>query len=128
MGMVKRAQIIVAFMLLSILALPNMYVSANVLDPACQDTPASPVCTGNNPGQNPIAGDDGLLTTVTTLIATITAITAVIIIVIAGLTMVLSAGNSQKVQSSRDAIIYALIALAVAALAQAVVIFVIGSV
>ncbi len=49
---------------------------------------------------------------------------AVLVIVIAALQYVLSAGDTQKVARAKDAIIYALIGLAVAVMAYAIVAFV----
>jgi hypothetical protein len=51
---------------------------------------------------------------------------AVLIIVIAALNIVTAGGDSGKVAKARSAIIYALIGLAVAALADAIVSLIIG--
>lgn len=79
-------------------------------------------------GENPLTGDEGTITAVANLIAFFTAIVAVIIIIVAGITMVLSSGDSAKIKSSRDAIIYAAIGLVVIALARTIVVFVINRV
>ena len=51
---------------------------------------------------------------------------AVIMIIIGGLTMVTSAGNSEKVSKARARVIYSLVALVIAALAWTIVTFVIN--
>jgi hypothetical protein len=76
--------------------------------------------------QNPLIGPDGTITQAANLIALATAVIAVIVIIVAGLTMVLSSGDSGKVKSSRDAIIYAVVGLAVIALARSIVVFVVN--
>ena len=93
----------------------------------CQNTPNADVCQDRTT-ENPVTGNDGILPTVIEILAIVTAIISIFIIAIAGLTMILSSGNPGRVQASRDAIIYALIALAVAAAAQAIVVFVIRQV
>ncbi len=98
--------------------------SGNPLDQACVGNAAgTPAC--DTPTTNPIVGPDGLVTRATTILASVTVVIAVIIIIVAGLTMTLSSGNSGKVQQSRDAIIYAAVAIGVAALARVIVVFVV---
>mgnify|MGYP000241718990 CR=1 FL=1 len=102
-------------------------MAQNPLDPICVGQAASsPVC--NTPTDDPFTGDEGVLTKVTNIIALATAIVSVIVIVIAGLTITLSSGNSQSIQTARDAIIYAGVALAIAALARTIIIFIVGSI
>jgi len=101
---------------------------AGALDPfavACEGVD-SVVCEADP--SDPIAGEDGLLLRAANIIAIITAAVSVIVIIIAGLTTTLSAGNSSRVQQSRDAIIYAAVALGVAALAKTIVVFITGSI
>ncbi len=57
---------------------------------------------------------------------TIAGAVAVIVIIIAGISYILSAGDPQKTARAKDAILYAVIGLAVAILANVIVIFVIG--
>lgn len=52
---------------------------------------------------------------------------AVIVIIFAGLTFVVSAGNSQTIQKARTTIIYAVVGLVVSILSYAIVNFVVGS-
>ncbi len=117
---------------LGVLLLLFVFVpTASALDPlqkACEESGGGSAICDDQTTENPIVGDGGILTTVTNILTIVTAVIAVIVIVIAGMTMSLSGGNSQKVQQSRDAIIYAAIALAVAFLAQAVVRFIVNRV
>jgi len=99
------------------------------LETICEDTPSATVCQERvDPGTDPVSGDDGILMRVINIMAMIVAVISVIIIIIAGITMTLSAGDSNKVASSRNAIIYALVGLAVIAVSRSIVIFVINRV
>lgn len=116
-----------AFVLVAPLAAPLTASAAfEPLDRACQGAGDAGVCQPE--GGNPVLGDTGVLTKAARIITNVTAIAAVIVIVVAGLTMTLSSGNSSTVQTSRDAIIYAAVALAVAALSRAIVEFIIGNI
>lgn len=50
---------------------------------------------------------------------------AVIVVIIAGISYILSAGDPQKTAKAKDTIVYALIGLAVAILANTIVLFVV---
>ena len=106
----------------------NGDVKANLIE---EDGSIPAVCQEalNQQGEdNPLTGQDGTLTRVANILAVVTGVIAVIIIVVAGITMTLSNGDSGKVQSSRNAIIYATVGLVVVALARSIVIFVINRV
>jgi hypothetical protein len=107
------------------------------LEKVCADTPEATVCQEKTAAQagfdpdnpntnNPLSGDDGLLIRVANFLAIVTAVIAVIISVIAGLMMVLSSGDSGKVSSARDTIIYAAVGLVVVALARSILVFIVN--
>jgi hypothetical protein len=73
----------------------------------------------------PAASSDNVQIIVHIIVGIIAAV-AVLIIVIAALNIVTAGGDSGKVAKARSAIIYALIGLAVAALADAIVSLIIG--
>lgn len=77
---------------------------------------------------NPIYGPDGILTRAISVLSVIVAIISIIVIIISGIKMSLSQGDPGKINSSRNQLIYALVALAVAIAAQAVVRFIISKV
>jgi hypothetical protein len=107
-------------------AAPAATVAAvDVLDPVCNSQPNSPVCQDNQPGgSNPIFGPDGIMTTIMQWMARIVGIGAVIAIVVAGFMMVTSNGDSGSQTTARNALMYAIVGLVVAAVAQLVVSFV----
>ena len=87
------------------------------LPAACQDT-QSP--------KNTLYGPDGLITKIANIIAIIVGIAAVIVIIIAGIQYMVSTGDPTKVNNAKNAIIYAVIGIAVAVFARTLVVFFIG--
>jgi hypothetical protein len=120
------------FALLLLLLLPASTAFAyNPLGNACGTssnvnggTVSSTACSTN--GQDPITGSDGVLWKVTLVVATVGAITAIIIIMVAGLSMITSSGDTQRVAQARRSIIGALVGLVLIAIAESVVVFVVG--
>lgn len=100
------------------------------LEAACERTPESAICKEKEAtkGESFLSGENGVLMNVVNLFSLVVAVASVIIITVSGITMSLSSGDSAKVQSSRDAIIYSVVGLAVVALSRAIVIFVINRV
>lgn len=74
--------------------------------------------------KDPLTGKDGVLTKVTNVVAFISGLVAVFIIIIAGGRMVLSRGDSAKIVTARQSIIYAIVGLIVILVARTVIIFV----
>ncbi len=95
------------------------------LGPGCEGAPSSAVCADPGIGSNPV--NETLITAIN-LLSIVGGIIAVIIIIIAGINMTLSSGDSGKVTSSRNSIIYALVGAVVIVLARSIVIFVITKV
>ena len=71
---------------------------------------------------------NSLLSSIITILSAAIGIAAVIMIIIAGLKFVTAGGESNAVASAKSTLIYALVGLAIAALAQVLVHFVIGRV
>lgn len=105
----------------------------------CTTTPEATVCTEKNKEQttksNSIYGPNGILTKIVRIVSILVGIAAVIMIIVGGLKYALSGGyrgNSSgagnKVVAAQNTIIYAVVGLVVALLAQAIVIFVLSKV
>lgn len=90
---------------------------------ACQDAKSQAGSSGN---QDPLTGSDGLLMKITNVVAVIAGIAAVIIIVLAGLRMVTSGGSTEDIAGARRALIYAVVGLAVIALARVIIGLILG--
>lgn len=88
------------------------------------------VCKGVNFGGGTCNDDGGQLTNVIRVIIQIISlaagIAAVIMIIIGGFKYITSGGDSSKVSSAKNAIIYAIIGLVIVALSQFIVQFVLG--
>lgn len=74
---------------------------------------------------NALYGPNGALTKVTNILAAVVGIIAVIIIIVSGIEYMRSEGDSNKVQSAKNTIIYAAVGLAVVVLARTIIIFVV---
>lgn len=104
---------------------PAPAYAVDVFDDACNNpaTANSPACQGD---QDPITGSEGVFARVTSVIALIAGIIAVVIIIIGGFMYVTAGSDSGKTKTARDTIIYAAVGLAVIALAQSIIMFIIS--
>lgn len=95
---------------------------------ACKDIEDSVACEQAIKGEttNPLVGPEGIITTAVSILSIVLGIICVIVIFIAGMRFALSQGNSQSVTNARNTIIYAVVGLVVAALAQGLVQFVLS--
>lgn len=75
---------------------------------------------------DPITGPNGILRKVSLIIAVIAGIAAVIVIMVSGFLYITSGGDAQKAASARHGILGAVIGLAIIALAETLVIFVVS--
>lgn len=106
--------------------------AVDVISPACQNaqggqTPA--VCRDNNPNSaNPLFGPNGVLKTYVQILALIIGVMAVLTMMFAGLKFITSGGDPNSISSAQKTIIYAAVGLAVAAVAQLLVTFVLSKV
>ena len=102
--------------------------AVGILNQSCnaQDASAA-VCQDNNSSTNapnPIFGANGIMTRAIEIVSYIVGIVAVVMIIVSALRMVLSGGDPNTVGSARSAIIYSLVGLVVAVVAQGIVVFV----
>jgi hypothetical protein len=94
---------------------------------ACRLNPNSSLCQGRDqPGK--LTGQDNIFIRVAQLVVYITGIAAVIMIIIGGFTYVTSNGDSQRVNSAKNTILYAIIGIVVAISAQLIINFVLSRV
>lgn len=123
-----KNNIISLFLLMGLLApiaLPvsvGAQISPEAKDAACKgigDTDQSS-CNDNSAGTTV----SGLVSTVVNIFSWIVGIVAVIMIIVGGFKFITSGGDSNGVASARSTIIYSLVGLAVAALSQMLVQFV----
>lgn len=84
-------------------------------------------CTKNESQPTDIAGEDGVLKTITNVLLFLIGAVSVIMIIYGGIQYVTSSGDSTRVQNAKNTILYSVVGLIVAILAFAVVNFVITS-
>ena len=74
--------------------------------------------------KNPIYGPNSVLLKITSLIAFIVGVASVVMIIIAGFKFIFSQGDANNISSAKNTVLYALVGLAIAALAQTIVTFI----
>lgn len=115
--------------LLGVLILSPASVSAQKVDlfkDVCTGSAAnSAVCKDSKAGKsgNPIYGPQGIITIIINTITIVVGVAAVIGIIMAGFKFMTSGSNPQEVTKAREMVLYAIVALAIAALAQVIVRF-----
>lgn len=115
--------------LLGVLILSPASVNAQKVDlfkDVCKGSAAnSAVCKDSKAGKsgNPIYGPQGIITIIINTITIVVGVAAVIGIIMAGFKFMTSGSNPQEVTKAREMVLYAIVALAIAALAQVIVRF-----
>lgn len=79
-----------------------------------------------DPTNNALVGPNGVLTKVGNLMSVIVGVASVIVVVIGGLMVATSNGDSARVAKARQAIIYALVGIAVAVTVRLIIAFVLS--
>lgn len=98
-------------------------------DEACSnatDAGNSSVCSSKDNTSNPVTGSNGVILKVVNIVSIVTGIAAVFAIIFAGIQFVLSSGDSAKVGSAKDTILYAVIGLVVVLLARTIITLVVN--
>jgi hypothetical protein len=131
---VKRSVFVVLAILSVGLSIPVMAPPAaasaqNLFNPICNipgvDTSSSTVCHDQNTQKNPFSGTDGVLYKVASLLAFGVGVASVVMVIVGGLKYIFSSGESARIDSARNTIIYALVGLLVSLVAQGLIVFVI---
>jgi hypothetical protein len=109
---------------------PGNAAAVDVIGPGCQTAPGSAVCqddqTASGDTNNPLFGPSGVITKVVQILVVIVGIIAVITMMLSGLKIITSGGNADAAASGRRGVIYSLIGLLMAFMAQAIVSFVLS--
>lgn len=92
--------------------------------------PKPAICNDNasSSKDNPLFGPNGIMTVAIRIISLIIGIAAIIMIIINAFKMVISGGDTQAIASARTGLIYALVGLMIAVIAQILVAFVLTEV
>lgn len=128
MKLIRNILMALPFLAFGLMALPQQVSAVDVLSPVCRDTAGGrpAVCEDNetNSTQNPLVGPTGVLTQGVALISLFTGVAAVIVITIAGFRMIIAQGDPESFGRARQAILFAIFGLILAAVAQVLVRFV----
>jgi hypothetical protein len=119
-------------LLVSVL-LPASVLAATGVPDTCKDTPGvdnSTFCKDAARGQsqtdNSLVGPNGIITKGTKLMSWIAGVVAVVMIIVAGFKYSVASGDSSNISSAKNTLTFALVGLAIAASAQAIVLFVLS--
>ena len=96
-----------------------------------ESTADSSVCQDNKEAKanpfNPISGKDGVLFTAVRILSSLVGVISVIMILFGSIKYITAGGEANSVASAKRTIIYALVGVLVAALAQGLIIFIVNS-
>jgi hypothetical protein len=117
-------------LLLGFLAFTAPVVSADApLQDACSGAgSASSVCQDKNQTTNPVTGANGILYKTGRIVAIIAAIIAVFVIMAGGVTYITANGDSGKIATARNMIIYAAVGLIVIGIAGAIITLIVNTI
>lgn len=87
----------------------------------CEDGNAS-----QSEGNNSLFGANGIFAKIVNILAIVIGIAAVIVIIVAGIQYMISTGDPTKVNNAKNAILYAVIGIAIAVVARQIILFIIG--
>ncbi len=82
----------------------------------------------DNPSSNPLYGPSGIIDKVINIVTIVAGVAAIIMIIIAGLQFVLANGDSKRVESARNTIIFTVVGLVVIVLARFIIEFVVSKI
>lgn len=98
----------------------------------CAAAPDSTLCKESlkpqTQGNNSLFGSNGVITKGTRLIAILVGVASTIMIMVGGLQYILASGDSTNINNAKNTILYAIIGLVVAIVAQAIVVFILGGI
>ncbi len=124
-----RKLLLAALLFITLLVPVTVSAQYNLLPPECQDqsNPAYNASACKATGSNPISGRDGVLSRVVSIFSYAVGAASIIMIIFGGMKYISANGDSTKVASARDTILYALIGVVVFLSSQLIVRFVLSS-
>jgi len=123
----RLTSLVASFLLVGMVLVPVTVSAYDPFDKACDGAGStSTACGSRSGGDDPIAGSDGIIVNVTTILAIIAGIVSVIFLVWGGVKYITSGGDSGGVSSAKNTVIAAIVGLLIAALARPIVVFIIS--
>ena len=134
--MIRRLKAFIASLMLTGLvcagALSPVSAQYDLFSDTCKNNPEATVCKESSSNQtqndNRIYGPNGIVATVVNLLSIVIGFAAIVVIIVSGIQYMLSTGDPTKVNNAKNAILYALVGLAVAVVARSVVVFIINKI
>lgn len=125
----KIKRILVAIMMLFsfgtvLAAAPQVAMADDSFNKICSTTDNSndsTVCQEKNNKDNPLFGPTGIITKATQLIAILVGIASVFMIIVSGIRFITSSGDPNTVNGAKNTLLYAVIGLVIAIIAQILV-------
>lgn len=127
--MKNKVIILVAIIISGFILLNTGGVVLAASDPlvdVCQGKAADSAACKSRRVDNPFVGPNGVITRITQIIVMAVGVVSVIMLMIGGTKYIVSSGDPAKVNNAKDTILYALVGLVVAILAQTIVSFVLS--
>ena len=111
-----------------LIASPGAHAVYDPTGPGCTNAnqATGPVCGAKS--EDPVSGSNGIINTTANIIAWVGGFIAVFMIIFSGFRFITAGGDSGKVASARNTIIYSSIGLIVIVVARIIVSFVIGNI
>lgn len=124
----KITRLFVALSMLVVFMFPVATLAVPINSEACKDV-TSAVCSDSqsaerNPSSSPLVGKDGIITKVVSLLGFVVGLLAVIMLIVSGIRFAINGSNPQEVNKARNGVIYAIVGIFVAILAQGIVQFI----
>ncbi len=116
---------LIATVCASLVAVPLVHAD-DPLEAVCKGPQASSSACVSRTNQNPVLGPDGVLTKVIKILVIVTAAASVIMMMVGGFRYAISAGDPSNINAAKNTILYAIVGLIIAIIAQSIVSFVIS--
>ena len=125
----RRIIVSIAIMLGLAVAIAPAAAHAAVLDDACKGAgAASAVCKDKNQTTNPVTGTNGILVRAARIVALIAGIIAVFVMMAGGVVYITAGGDSGKITTAKNMIIYAAVGLVIIGLAGAIITLIVNTI
>ena len=125
-----KLRVLATALLLAAVALTvpaTVTAATNPYQHACDGGGAgSAVCSNNTGASDPIAGPNGAIVNITSILAAIVGVVSVAFVVWGGIKYITSGGDSSGVSTAKNTIIAALIGLVLAVMARPIIVFIVG--
>jgi hypothetical protein len=100
--------------------------ATNPFNEACKAKGAGSSAACQQNGSDPLTGKDGIITKATALIGYLAGVSSIILIIVSAIMYVISNGDSSKIKSARDTLIYAVVGLVIVGVSQGLVLFILN--